>query len=963
MLNNRIKKNISIVFFFIVFISALLLNEGCGSGGGYFLNYGLSNPQDPATLPKTTANAPVTILKAKAAAVTHLQTAHDGGYSILDGWELVEASKINRPDSLISMPGINTKSWYNATVPGTVLTTLVDEGVYPDPYYGLNNLYIPDTLCREDWLYRASFKIPEVERNGNVWLNFNGINYKADIWLNGKKLGRIEGAFERGIFNVSNIINKSGENVIAVHIYPPPHPGIPHEQSPSAGVGPNGGQLCLDGPTFISSEGWDWVPGIRDRNIGIWQDVLLKSTGPATIIDPQVITSLPLPDTNFADLTINMQLYNSGDKLAKVLLKGKIENIRFEKNVEVAAGAKINVSFTTADFPQLKINNPRLWWPNGYGNPELYNLELTAFTGNNEESDEKSIRFGIRELSYEFMLSYADNKEKRIEFDPVKDNKAGRLLFDNINRTDVGNGTSIPSLRKDADITKLHEAADKSMGPYLVIKVNGKKIYCRGGSWGMDDAMKRVSRSRLEPYFKLHKEENFNMIRNWTGESTEDVFYSLADEYGLLVWNDFWMSTEGYNVEPLDKRLFLENVKDVIKQYRNHPSIALWCPRNEGYAPVSMEEDIAKIIAEEDCTRYYQPNSRYLNLTPSGPWHYVKDPAYYVNNVARGFDTEVGTPSVPTASSLRKMMAAEDSWPVSDVWYYHDLHKGLEDYRNAVGSFYGASENLDDFNKKIQMINYESYRNIFESWNSKLWNSASGVLLWMSHPAWPSVEWQTYSWDYGVYGAFYGSQKACEPVHIQINPGDGKIVVINSSLHSVNNLTAKLDLYDLQGKLLDHKQELVNAAANELTFCFSPRLPTGLPDVYLERVSLTDKNGNVISLNDYWKNTKNEADFKDFNKLPQVKLSGELLKSGSNEKLIIITLTNFSTTPALGVNINLVDSENKILLPAYISDGYFNLLPGESRQVKINYSDLNSQPAGLTADGYNVTAGEIMKLK
>jgi hypothetical protein len=962
MFYNRLREHKEKLLFLLILIFSLIMNEGCSSGG-YTLNYGLSKPQDPSTLPKSVAPAPVTVLKPKVTAITRLQPLRDGEYSILNGWELIEASKIKKSDSLVSMPGLNTTCWYNATVPGTVLTTLVDEGVYPDPYYGLNNLYIPDSLCREDWWYRASFRIPDREGNGNVWLNFNGINYKAEVWLNGILLGKIEGAFKRGIFNASGIINKTGENILAVHIFPPLHPGIPHEKSPAAGVGPNGGQLCLDGPTFISSEGWDWIPGIRDRDMGIWQDVVLKLTGPVTIIDPQVITSLPLPDTNSAEITINMQLYNSGTRAERVLLKGKIENILFEKSVEVAAGGKMNVSFTPLDYPQLRINNPRLWWPNQYGNPELYNLKLTALSENGL-SDLKSVRFGIREMSYEFMVSYPDHTNKRIAFDPVKNVNGDKLLFNNINRTDVGNGVTLPGLREDADTTKLLQSEDPDMGPYLVIKVNGKRIYCRGGSWGMDDAMKKISRSRLEPYFRLHKEEHFNMIRNWTGESTEDVFYSLADEYGLLVWNDFWMSTEGYNIEPLDKNLFLENVKDVIKRYRNHPSIALWCPRNEGYAPVTMEDAIAKIIAAEDRTRYYQPNSRYMNLTPSGPWNYVKDPSYYADNIARGFDTEVGTPSTPTAVSLKKMMAHEDVWPISDVWYYHDLHKGLQDYRNAANSLYGLPESFEDFNKKIQMINYDSFRNIFESWNSKLWNNTSGVLLWMSHPAWPSVIWQTYSWDYGVYGSFYGSQKACEPVHIQMNPDDGKVVVVNSSLKTFNNLIAKSALYNLHGILLYQNQDIVNVKANELTTCFLHRLPADLPDIYLVRVSLTDKDGTIISLNDYWKSKNKNKDFLDFNKLPDVKLSAEIIRSDKgDDNTLIINIANPSITPALGVNLHLVDNAGNILLPVYISDGFFNLLPGENKQIKINYPVFSSLPKGITADGYNIIRDELVKIK
>jgi beta-galactosidase/beta-glucuronidase len=218
----------------------------------------------------------------------------------------------------------------------------------------------------------------------------------------------------------------------------------------------------------------------------------------------------------------------------------------------------------------------------------------------------------------------------------------------------------------------------------------------------MDDGMKRVSRERLEPYFRLHRDANYNMVRNWTGESTEELFYELSDEYGMLVWNDFWLSTEGYNLDVNDNDLFMANATDVVKRFRNHPSIAIWCPRNEGYAPAQLEPRLAELIATEDGTRHYAPNSRNLNLRPSGPWHYLKDAGEYYRNHAEGFSTELGTPSVPTAATMRSFIPAEDQWPVSDTWYYHDLHDGQKDYIHAMESRYGKTTGLDDFCKKAQ---------------------------------------------------------------------------------------------------------------------------------------------------------------------------------------------------------------------------------------------------------------------
>lgn len=953
----HLKKSFSL---FIIYMITNTLSFGQSS-----LNFGLTSPQDASTLPKSSVAVEKSVLKNKKEPITILEPVQNNEWIIRDGWELAQGSKVIAANEGLFKPEFNTSGWYNATVPGTVLTTLVNQGVYPDPYYGLNNLSIPDSLCRMDWWYRTTFKLPAGIVDKNVWLLFNGINYSADIWLNGKKLGSIWGAFIRGEFDVTKLINRKGDNILAVHILPPPNPGIPQEESPSAGQGPNGGQLCMDGPTFISSEGWDWVPGIRDRNIGIWQDVRIRLTGNVTINDPQVITDLPLPDTTKADLTIKAELSNNGITDQRVKVTGTVGDISFDQIVNLNPGEHKPVVFSADQFPQLQIKNPRLWWPNGYGRHDLYTLKLSVSKDDKEESDFKMIRFGIRELSYELTLNAPGKNNYRVEFNPVSALKDGKPLFDNINRRDVGDGVNIPKLRDGVDLSLLTELKDKNMGPYLVIKVNGKRIFCKGGNWGMDDAMKNSSREHLEPYFILHKDANFNMVRNWTGESTEDVFYDLCDEYGLLVWNDFWLSTENYNLNVNDNNLFLVNALDVIRRFRNHPSIAIWCPRNEGYAPQYIEERLADMIAKEDGTRYYQPNSRYMNLKPSGPWNYFKDPADYYRYYAKGFNTEQGTPSLPTAQSMRKMMPEKDVWPVSDTWYYHDLHYGQKEYCHAIDSLYGKSNNLEDFCTKAQMVNYDSHRAMFESWNSKMWNNASGLLLWMTHPAWPSTIWQVYSWDYETFGSYYGSQKACEPVHIQMNLDNNKIIVVNTTLKSIEKVEACLDIFDLYGKRLYQRNKKIDVTANQLTDVFIPEFSEKLPNPYLIRLSLVDKKGNILSLNEYWKTNGKIRSFQKFNDLAKVKLTGKLLEHKEGKRNFAkFQLMNSSKLPAIGVKLNLRDLQtDEILLPAYFSEGYFTLLPGEKKQLRVEYPKFPRKNVVITVDGYNIENIKVSEIK
>ena len=924
--------------FFVSLASAALCIASAGAQTPHkqmlSTNFGLPSPQPEETLPKSSVPVQMPERVAKVEAQTVLCPMADNVWTITSGWEMCEGDKVM------------TEDWYNATVPGTVLRTLVDQGVYPDPYYGLNNLAIPEDLCRKDWWYRCSFDLSEdMLSKETLELLFNGINYKADVWFNGQKLGNIAGAFIRGRFDITELAK--AENTLAVHIYPPANPGIPHEQSPRSGGGKNGGALCLDGPTFFCSEGWDWMPGVRDRNIGIWQDVQLIATDGVSFGDTQVITDLPLPEVSWADLTVLTSLKNASSSERNVVLEGRIGDITFTKEVTLPAESETDVCVSSSEMPQLRMQNPKLWMPNGYGDPNLYELELRCLVGS-EVSDSQNTRFGVRELSYELTVDAPSAMGVRIEHNPLADNRLGEILDHRMLRDTLG-GLHIPSLAPGIDIRDLDVIPNDGMSPYLIIKVNGVRIFCRGGNWGMDDMMKNVSREHLEPYLILHKEAGFNMIRNWTGASTSETLYELCDEYGMMVWNDFWLSTEGFNLNPLDEDLFMSNATDVVRRFRHHPSIVMWCPRNEGYATETLERRLSAMIQKEDITRRYHPNSRNCNLRWSGPWHYYKDAGVYYSYDAHGFNTELGSPSVPTAASMRKMMPEADQWPISDTWHYHDLLDGLHEYVNAVDRLYGKAESLDDFCRKVQFINYDSYRAMFESWNSRLWGDASGVLLWMSHPAWPSVEWQTYSWDYETFGSYFGSRKACEPVHVQMNLDDHDVVVLNTTTSDIEDMKVSLTCYDLAGKKLSAKSvKDIDVPANSRLDLFKAELE-GLKGNYMVRLVLFDRKGKIVTINDYMMRGEGTEDFTAFNNVGKAEIKARRLSSKNGVERYEIT--NNSRNTALNLKFNLVNPENgEVLLPAYFSDGYFHLLPGEKRVIEVH-----SPLAGaLMVEGYNV---------
>jgi hypothetical protein len=926
--------------------------------------YGQIAPQDAWTRPRSLApvGKPVAIPAYAGPALVAAPATEGAEAWTLKRWSLAEAPKVTVPKgeaagTALSTAGYDAKAWYAATVPGTVLTTLVDRGVYPDPDYALNNAAIPESLNKQDYWYRTEFVAPAGQEGRHQQLIFKGINYAAEIWLNGEKLGELKGAFIRGRFDVTGKL-KPGLNALAVKVSPPPHPGLAHEESLTAGVGENGGMQALDGPTFIASEGWDWIPSVRDRNTGLWQDVVLRSTGDVRIGDSHVVTTLPNADNSVAEVEIAMPVENLADAPVQATVRAAFDTVAVEKTVTLAPG-KGEVVFKPADFPQLTVKNPKLWWPNGYGAQTLYGLRiLTSVDG--KVSDQKDSRIGLRQMTYELSLMDSKGQLRRVEVDYAKARQLDQVVTDGSHEgiRKVADGWATSLTPQGETSPAVHDVPDTGLTPYLVLKVNGVKIAARGGNWGTDDWRKRVSRERLEPYFRLHHDAHLNTIRNWVGQNTEDVFYDLADEYGLLVLNDFWASTQDYQLEPQDVPLFLANAADVISRYRNHPSIALWFGRNEGVPQPILNEGLEKLVHDLDGTRWYTGSSNRVNLQNSGPYSY-KEPQTYFTEHAKGFSVEVGTPSFPTLEAFEAVVPAPDRWPISDVWAYHDWHPtgngATKSFIDAMTAKLGAPTSLEDFERKAQLMNYETHRAIFEGMNAELWTKSSGRLLWMTQPAWPSTMWQILSHDYDTHASFYGTQKGSEIVHAQMSLADHRLVLVNNGLTPIAGASLRARVVGLDGKLLAERTAKIDAAANSTAqgdvLDLSGPLAQGAVVV---RLDLTAADGALLSSNLYWVARDAEGSRKLSAMAAQpVTLAATAARSGP-ESVVTVTLANTGSAPALNGKLTLVNAEGARILPAYYADNYVSLLPGERRTVEIRYPGAVAD-AKVELRGWNVT--------
>ena len=338
------------------------------------------------------------------AAPAALTRAPDGTVPIESGWALTLDDWAGTTDGAhLSTPQAATAGWIQATVPGTVLASLVEQGHFPDPVAGYNNLQVPEALSRHSWWYRRTFRLPkgfDASPGRHVWLEFDGINHHADIWLNGTQVGELTHPSARGAFDISAAL-AGGEQALAVQITPMPHPGSPGDKGANGVSFLNSSMVSLDSPSYISVSGWDWMPAVRDRVAGIWNHVRLRSTGPVVLGDPRVDTSLPsLPDTSIAEVTIVVPVRNASNASQVVTVSAAFDAVHVAATVTVAAGSVAEVAFSPADFPALRVSNPRLWWPNGYGEPALHDLVMTASV-HGGQSDTRTRRFGLRQVEYD----------------------------------------------------------------------------------------------------------------------------------------------------------------------------------------------------------------------------------------------------------------------------------------------------------------------------------------------------------------------------------------------------------------------------------------------------------------------------------------------------------------------------------------------------------------------------------
>ena len=822
------------------------------------------------------------------------------------GWQLFSSTDTDAGGEIISSPEFDKNFGCPVEVPATVMHGLMQNDLFPDIFepYVLENM--DKGPFQVPWWYRKEIEISALKDKDYYQLTFEGINYRANIWLNGSLVAHsdsVQGSYGVWNFDITYYL-KEGSNVLAVEIIPPVF-----------------GQDVHMG--FV-----DWNPTPADRLMGIWRGVLLSHTGPVSMRHSNVVSKVDKQTLASAELTLSTELTNHTDKTQEATLIASFDDILLKQKVELLPHEKREVFFRPETYNELKINSPRLWWPNNIGEQNLYDLTLQVEV-ENLKSDVHSFRFGIREIE-DFW------------------NEAG----------------------------------------YRGFMVNGQKMVIKSAGW-VDDIFLGDSNEKVEAQLKYAKHMNLNSIRLEGFWGSNRSIMDKADEYGLLLmlgWTAHWEWEEYLGIPHDDyvsirgeeaETLHANNYRDQVLWHRRHPSVAIWTYGSDKLPRPGLEIMLNERMSMADSTRAIlsycggtmlmgadDPRQSEISgptgVKMEGPYDWVPPVYWYIDKCyggAFGFNTEVGPgPQIPPLSSVKKMLPAEHLWPIDSVWLYYSGRNQFENLDRFLGAFndrYGESFDLETFLLKSQMSSYEAIRPMFEAFAVNKFYS-TGVVQWMFNSAWPALYWQLFDYYLLPNGAFYGTRKAAAPLVPIYNYGEHTIYVNNDHLNAYQGLELQTRVYDINSKMVFDDEQKVDIPANSAKEVLKLPEIENLSTTYFLDLRLKDSEGRIVENNFYWLSTvadvpdfdnttwywtpnKQNADLRLLNELP--KIGVDFSYAIQSDLQFSVDLYNPSDKIAFFLELTLCNKANQeAITPVFWDDNYISLLPGERRSIK-GYSD------------------------
>ncbi|MBI3216878.1 MAG: glycoside hydrolase [Mycobacterium sp.] len=879
---------------------------------------------------------------------------------LAQGWKLASARDVPAGGAAISAPDFDTDGWHAIRqMPATVLEALQDDGTYPDLYYSTNlRDNVPQDLYRQDWWYRTTFDAPA--GHSRYALQFPGINYRAEIWLNGRRIAdstQIVGMYTAHDLDVTRWIRPGAPNTLAVKVTP--------EQS----------LQDVDGVELADSW-WDWINwrgiGYRgtdaddigtsfvpDRNAGIWKPVTLKVSGAVALGPALVNTELPLPRTDSARLTIYADARNDSLRTVRGVLRATISragkpDIDLEQPVTLRPGEDRQVQFDPAAFPALQVDHPDLWWPYTMGKPDLYDLHL-EFRQYGRVVDSASQRFGIRTVT-----QHRDDD------------------------------TSFPEL---------------GTGGNFYLQVNGRDFLVRGATY-TPDLLFKYDPDRETAILHYVKDLGLNMIR-LEGKFPGDHLIETADELGIPVMYGWmccnqWEKWAQWDTE--DRQVAQDSMRSQIEALRSHAAAFLWANGSDGRPPPEVRgwyHDILDELHWQNATvdtvssinRDADGQIAWDGIQMAGPYSW-RPPSYWFDGryaATRGSTAEQGdNEHIPPFASLTKFIPPDKLWPINDDWYFHagsdDSNSQLDSIRTAVMRRYGSSRSAEEFARKAQLAHYESTRAQFEAFAAGGWDTHKMTIYWMLNSHWPSFFGNLFDYYLRPGGSYFGAKKGLQPLSVVFDSyatGDhntAKVTVVNQTPDEARNLRVRVRVYDLSGRLVDDRgadgiDVAANATAPALTL---PRLAPA-SRVFFVRAELLDAD-KVVAENVYWQSQQRDdvgdprndtafalkqaswADMTPLNSMPRTPLDVTAARTaGTDGRGVTVRLTNNSRTIAFFERAEVRSTrDGDEILPIEYSDNYVTVFPGESVELNALPPATGTGPPvdanWVHVEGYNTPA-------
>jgi exo-1,4-beta-D-glucosaminidase len=877
---------------------------------------------------------------------------------LAENWKLASATEAPSEGAAISVADFKDAQWHPIhRMPATVLEILQEDGVYSNLYVGTNMLNVPQDLYKQDWWYRTTFEAPA----GDFYtLEFPGINYRAEIWLNGQKIAdnkQVAGMYAAHELNVTAWIKRGSGNVLAVKVTPEQLiedvDGVELADSWYDWI--NWKYIGYKGPKRGGGAGVSFVP---DRNAGVWKPVYLRVTGSVSVNHALVNSDLSLAEST-ARLTVFANLRNLSAQPVSGTLKGTISRpgkpvIHFEQSVtNLAAGEDREVQCKPAQFPELTVTHPDLWWPYTMGEPALYDLQLD-FAQNTLVSDGAHVRFGIRSVTQ----------------------------------------------HRDTDET----FPDIGKGGNFYLQVNGRDFLVRGGDY-TPDLLYRYDPEREADILRYAKDLGINFLR-WESKISSEHIVELADEAGIPVMFGWmccnqWEKWNQWSQE--DRRVALESVRSQILMLRPHASAFVWASGSDGLPPASIREQYHGILSElhwqnamvdtvSSFARGANGDRVWDGIRMEGPycwrppayWFSGKYPATFGSAIEQG-DNE----QIPTLESLKKFIPADKLWPINDTWFMHAGAWGgnstLSNIRLALNNRYGPSTNVEEFVRKAQLAHYENTRAQFENVAASGWATHKMVGYWMLNSHWPSFYGNLIDYYLSPSGSYYGAKKGLRPLSVVFDyyatgsNSQARIIVFNQTPGEVHGLRVRVRIYDLDGKVRDDRSAdgiavPFNGATQVIVL---PRYPGSSP-VFFVRCQLYDNSGKLVVENTYWQSQKDDdlgprrndmvmtlrqekwADMTALNTMPPVAVEVEATQTKiDKESHVTIRLHNPSGHIAFFERAAISTArDGDEILPIQYDDNYITVFPGETAEIH-GIVPKGANSSWVKLEGYNTPATAV----